>query len=81
VNVIKMENFEKSAYLETWMTDDKIWVTDFSSAFIVQEEETVLEIESWMTRENFLDFNYPVVTETETGLELESWMTSEGIWN
>jgi hypothetical protein len=49
--------------------------------------ETSLQLENWMTDENYwnaktaLNAGFILETEKETALELESWMTGENMWN
>jgi len=48
--------------------------------------ETSLQLENWMTNENFWDINtgfgseFILETEAETALQLESWMTGDSMW-
>ena len=44
--------------------------------------EATLELENWMTNDNFwaLDASLVLEEENETALELENWMTNETAW-
>ncbi len=57
------------------MTSAETW--NLNSNF-VEESETGLEIEAWMTRQETWNIKN---AEAETELAVEGWMINESIWN
>ena len=51
------------------------------AAFFEEETEEPLELEEWMTNENYYVSTIYLKEETENLLELESWMTNETLFN
>lgn len=75
-------SIENAIELESWMTNETNWITNFGT-FIDFESETEisLELESWMSSAETWNGNSNYLTEVESGLELENWMITEETWN
>ena len=68
---------EKSLEIESWMTEERFFVSNLLSGQIEKEEP--LSIENWMVEStNFRSTAF--ATDHEPALETESWMLDEKIW-
>lgn len=68
---------EKSLEIESWMTEERLFVSNLLNGQIEKEEP--LGIEMWMVEnDNFRSTAFG--TDSEPALETESWMLDEKIW-
>ncbi|MBL7971443.1 MAG: hypothetical protein JNL03_07980 [Prolixibacteraceae bacterium] len=52
-----------------------------SNAVVIEEEEEVLTLESWMTDNDYwISQEVADTTESDDSLRIESWMTNESLW-
>jgi len=66
---------EEALELENWMIDGNYFTASYS---IIEEVETPLNVEDWMTNETLFNSNSIYLeAETEEAMELEDWMTEE----
>ena len=73
---------ETTLNVENWMIDETVWeIEPFISTEILDEVESDLELEYWMTSEETWNLTDNIIDETETELKVEDWMFSESIWN
>jgi hypothetical protein len=72
------ENIETTLQVEKWMTEEFLLNSNsVGISGLTLENESTIEVESWMINPEIWNPVNDFIEETETGLEMENWMTSE----
>lgn len=65
---------ETTVQFENLTADETVLNSAISFVEVIQETETVMELENWMTSAETWNRNISCIDETEATLELEGWM-------
>ena len=74
-------NNETTVQFENLTADETVLNSAISFGEVIQETETVMEIENWMTSAETWNSNISCIDETEATLELEGWMFAREVMN